>query len=63
MKLHRTIKSIVIVLAFSFAGTLSAATVTWGAGGFAGAQYPSGVTGVAYVSQAPSNADGSDIVV
>lgn len=62
MKLHRTIKSVVIVLAFSFAGTLFAATVTWGAGGFAGEKYPSGVTGMAYLIQAPSNADVIDIV-
>ncbi len=56
--MHNKFPKIVLVcFSFLIAGIASAASVTWGAGGFATGDYADGVTGVAYLIQAPENVD------
>ena len=50
-----------LTFALMLAGSLPAASVTWGAGGFATGDFDSGVTGTAYLIGAPSNANVTQI--
>lgn len=57
MNILSSFKVPALAFALMLAGSLSAATVTWSAGGFAKGEFINGVSGTAYLIEAPSGAN------